>query len=275
MPNSSGYTVAAQITGQSRIGGMSFEVTPSKPPFFGTVEGKQGRKITIGVDSSDGAKVYYRLSVEHTFADLAVLVGNRIGKHPEILRLYVGFERMSSDATLKDAEMEDGDIVMVFLPQLGGGGGPMAELRMGLAAGGHIRQTIVKDDHQSSIWEPEASVKFNVQIVNSELFQEVTGQEPPATPVTAQTYAAQGLPYYDIYNERPSGIAGAFGGVKSVAQFDKMKHQDIDADRAVKEVEECTYNPVVTLDCTGKLIGFRTVSQMEQELRQELLGYHI
>jgi hypothetical protein len=44
--------------------------------------------------------------------------------------------------------------------------------------------------------------------------------EPPESPITARTYAQHGLPYYVIYNEKPSGIKGDFSGVKSVAEKD-------------------------------------------------------
>lgn len=81
----------------------------------------------------------------------------------------------------------------------------------------------------------------------------ITGQDPPSTPIIAQTYARQGLPCYDINNERLSGIVGDFNGVKSVADLDRFKHNDVDADLTVKEVDTNIYDAVVTLDHTGML----------------------
>lgn len=143
----------------------------------------------------------------------------------------------------------------------------MKDLELGIAPGGLIKQTIVADPYASDSWEPERSISFNVQILNSELFHQVTGQAPPPTPITAQTYADHGLPFFKLYEEK-SGIEGDFKGVKSVKAMDNAKDvtkngQSLDAD------EPATYNPVIVLNPDGATkAGFKPVAVMTEELRK-------
>lgn len=96
---------------------------------------------------------------------------------------------------------------------------------MGLAPGGLIKQCIKKDDYPSMIWDREQTICFNVQILNSDMFQQVTGVAAPPTPVSAKTYADQGLPFYKIYAET-SIVKGDFSGVKSLKALDKIKNEN-------------------------------------------------
>lgn len=86
---------------------------------------------------------------------------------------------------------------------LRGGGNP----ELAFAAGGLISQTIVKDNVEPTKWEPDCGTIFNVQVVNSDLFKEITGSDPPSTPITAAAYASHGFPYYKIYDEKTEAAA--------------------------------------------------------------------
>lgn len=148
------------------------------------------------------------------------------------------------------------------------GGGDITQCEFGLSAGGLIRQEIVKDKHDPTKWEPTCGTIFNVQILNSNMFKQVTGKEPPPTPVSAKTYAEAGHPYFAIYDEKPSGIKGDFEGVKSVNELDWSGKPTAEKANAVAEVVESTANPVVVLDSTGNQVGFRPLKKMEAELRE-------
>ncbi|GKT47966.1 uncharacterized protein ColSpa_08147 [Colletotrichum spaethianum] len=108
---------------------------------------------------------------------------------------------------------------------------------MGLAAGGLIKQSIEADTHPADIWDVEASVMMNLQILDVESFCAVTGQPAPNTPVDAQSYANSGYPFSEIWGEEKSGIKGDFSGVKSVAQIEaeraKAKSKDFKEEESV------------------------------------------
>jgi hypothetical protein len=76
-----------------------------------------------------------------------------------------------------------------------------------LAPGGLIKQNISKVSHKGFAKTQTAS--FHLQILDSSAFQRVTGHAPPPSPISAATYAAQGLPFYALYDE-PSNVCGTF-----------------------------------------------------------------
>jgi hypothetical protein len=96
---------------------------------------------------------------------------------------------------------------------------------MGLAAGGRMKQSIYPDPHGVETWAEASSSRVFVHIVNSVLWREITGEEPPASPVTARDYANHGLPWFELYDEQLGALAGSdtLEGVKSVKQLDAEK----------------------------------------------------
>ena len=147
-----------------------------------------------------------------------------------------------------------------------------------MAPGGLIKQCIVEDKNPGTIWDRHRTICFNVQILNSQLFKQVTGIDPPKTPISAATYAAHGLPFYKIYNEE-SNIKGDFAGVKSVKEMDKFKGSAMDtsaSDSSEYDTEnnemEPEYpqplykNPVIMLNPDGARMEFRPVSELEKQL---------
>ena len=164
-----------------------------------------------------------------------------------------------------DANVPQNSTLFLVL-RLRGGGGPPAV--MGLAAGGLIKQSILRDGNSPKIWDDANTTIFNVSILNSLSFKSLTGQDPPKCPITASTYAAEGFPYFDIYNEKPSGIRGAFDGLRTVNELDKTGYQSIVKQRAAAEAGKDHNARVVTLDSNGLSVGFRTVTALEREVKE-------
>jgi hypothetical protein len=96
---------------------------------------------------------------------------------------------------------------------------------MGLAAGGKMKQKIYPDPHGIDTWDPSNYGRVYIHIVNSLMFREITGSEPPPTPISAKTYTQYKLPWFDLYDERMGDIAapGALQKVKSVKEMDREK----------------------------------------------------
>lgn len=93
---------------------------------------------------------------------------------------------------------------------------------MSIGAGGTIKQSIAEDKNDPRVWNLKKAKLINVQIVNSVQFEEMTNMATPTTPVSLKTYASSGLPFFDIYNEMPSDISGAFNAVRTVSQRDSV-----------------------------------------------------
>ncbi len=96
---------------------------------------------------------------------------------------------------------------------------------MGLAAGGRMKQKIYPDPHGIDTWDPDHSHRVFVHIVNSEMWREITGEEPPRTPVTAKEYARHGLPWFDLYDEEAAELSPTetLEKIASVAELDHDK----------------------------------------------------
>ncbi len=62
------------------------------------------------------------------------------------------------------------------------------------------------DNSTKESWDANRTVTFNVQILNSQAFRTVTGFHAPSTPISAQTYADVGQPYFSVYGEEHSGL---------------------------------------------------------------------
>ncbi len=56
-------------------------------------------------------------------------------------------------------------------------------------------------------------------------WRDITGEEPPPTPISAALYTEHGFPWFDLYDEGKGDIKGAdlLGGVKIVKEIDKEK----------------------------------------------------
>jgi hypothetical protein len=101
---------------------------------------------------------------------------------------------------------------------LGGG-------EMGIAAGGRMEQSIYPDPHGPDTWDNSQTGRVYVHIVNSMLYEQITGRKAPDTPVTARTYAEHGYPWFDLYDEHLGDVdpSEALAGVKSVKEMDAEK----------------------------------------------------
>lgn len=100
---------------------------------------------------------------------------------------------------------------------------PAAE--MGLGAGGQMEQEIYPDEYGVDVWDQGRCGRVFVHIANSMAWREITGEEPPPTPVSAATYAEHGLPWFSLYDEGRGDIAPSkeLVGVRSVKGMDATK----------------------------------------------------
>lgn len=80
---------------------------------------------------------------------------------------------------------------MQLVLRLRGGGGPVAlseeRRRMGIAAGGMIKQNIRSDTYDPKKWMRGLTVTIPVHILDNQTFRDVTGLEPPPCPIDAET----------------------------------------------------------------------------------------
>lgn len=93
---------------------------------------------------------------------------------------------------------------------------------MGLGAGGKMRQKIYPDKHGIDTWDADNYGRVYVHIVNSMAFREITGKEPPPTPVSAKTYSQHRFPWFDLYDEHMGDVDApdTLKNIKSIKDMD-------------------------------------------------------
>ena len=107
---------------------------------------------------------------------------------------------------------------------------------MGLAAGGRMTQSIYPDPHGLEVWNQDRCTRVFVHLVSSEMWQAVTGEPAPSTPVSAKAYKEHGLPWFELYDENKGDIKPAkkLRKVKSVAQQDAAHGFDVQDDSHIE-----------------------------------------
>ncbi|KAF2971846.1 hypothetical protein GQX73_g1661 [Xylaria multiplex] len=244
MPLGMGYSVEAQLTGQETVGGLQFEITPSLPqkrivslrrprqPY--TPSGNSYDGYFVRIKTLTGKTVPIQCSSSDTIENIKEYFQDIEGTPPGQQRLIFDFKQLEDGRTLSDYGVRKNDELHVVLRLRGGGWyGPM-----GVAAGGKIDQVIYEDRNSPSIWATDSTITIPVHILTTTMFRDVTGHKPPPCPISAATYANAGLPFFDL-PEEPSGISGAFDGVKSV--------NEINVDRGMASGEEPNVKPRVVM----------------------------
>lgn len=96
---------------------------------------------------------------------------------------------------------------------------------MGLAAGGRMLQRVYPDEYGLDTWDGSRVRTAHVHIVNSEMYRSITGEAPPPSPVSARSYTAAGLPWFELYDEHKGDVAPpeVLVGIKSVTELNGEK----------------------------------------------------
>jgi hypothetical protein len=190
MPLGMGYTVEGQLTGEERFGGIQL----------------------IAFDPKDG-------------------VFTEPQEHVDVMRRYEVAQGSDADDMIDSSESDSyrplpapaGRSMRMSRPNPRRLGRAGAE--MGLGAGGRMEQQIYPDPYGAQTWDTHRFGRVYVHIVNSQLYEDITGRRPPASPISAQTYTEHGYPWFDLYDEHLGDVQGSdiLAGVKSVSEIDSEK----------------------------------------------------
>ncbi len=71
-----------------------------------------------------------------------------------------------------------------------------------------MRQKIYPDPYGVHAWDLGNNGSVFVHLVNSAQYRNITGKDPPATPINVKRYAEKGLPWFDLYDEDKGDIIG-------------------------------------------------------------------
>src|ERR1700712_3623870 len=92
---------------------------------------------------------------------------------------------------------------------------------MAIAAGGLIKQEIVRDRSSKEDWDPSKTMTLNIQIFDSLSYRTITGRAPPQLPEKAHTYHAKDKPLYKLWEDKSNVFGGSsMQGLQSVGAKD-------------------------------------------------------
>jgi hypothetical protein len=124
---------------------------------------------------------------------------------------------------------------------------PEQPQEMGLGAGGQMEQKIYPDPFGLDTWDQTEPGRLKVHIVNSSQYQQITGEPPPPTPISAQTYSKYGLPWYSIYDESEKTL-GTTDDLKRVKSVDQIRRDLGNSQDDEDETFEIEADQIETID---------------------------
>ena len=104
---------------------------------------------------------------------------------PDQQRLIYDRAQLEDSRTLQSYNMKNTSTLYLILRIRGGRPSP-PEIELGVAPGGLVKQCIIEDNYSPAIREPDVRISFDVQILNSEPFHQVTGSAPSRYPYSSQ-----------------------------------------------------------------------------------------
>jgi hypothetical protein len=96
---------------------------------------------------------------------------------------------------------------------------------MALAAGGTIQQ-ITKLDQYPELWDWEASELISIRLLNTVIFESVTGLAAPPSPISLTEYSKAGIPsmsFYIIDDSNPLSATGKSLMIETIGEIDSTK----------------------------------------------------
>lgn len=219
MPLGQGYTVEGQVTGKEDFGGIQIMAVPPKD---GKLEPKPPRR---GSRLSRGMTEISENSTPHTsetldFSNVTIGASASYGTHSVSAGVnYYSASNINTlsleEAMAKRPEMyKDFGVTRSELPKAA---------EMGLAAGGSMVQKIYPDPHGLDTWNEKQSGRMFIHIVNSEMYEQITGERPPKSPITAHDYLIRNYPWFKVWDEEFKDVSASstLKGVKTVSEKDK------------------------------------------------------
>ncbi|KKO19556.1 MAG: hypothetical protein BROFUL_01727 [Candidatus Brocadia fulgida] len=103
-----------------------------------------------------------------------------------------------------------------------------------------MKQKIYPDLHGIDAWDQNNYGRVVVHSMNSAQFFEITGIQPPPSPIDAKTYTKHGLPWFDLYDETKGTVAPSdlLSKVKTITERDKERGGHAEGNQSIDVSEK-------------------------------------
>jgi len=225
-PLGAGFSAEEQITGKAVHGGIQIEVLPMHRSIFDKKFPERNFRATCGVTRGSGSL--------YSSGD-GGLFGGSMSKGQVHVNSIGGIVHTNGTADVNlngtiDTVCSTANVgeridlppnTRSFKPKQA----PTINADMGLSPGGKMTQQIFDDPHGKDCWRQEDKARCFVHLANSLAWEAITQKKPPATPVTASTYANHNYPWFEYYDESqtPMKATEKLQGLKSVMELGFQK----------------------------------------------------
>ena len=249
MPLGRGYTVEAQLTDEEQHGGFQIAVFEPRKGRFpecdpqkekAASDERKARRFRAEQDELLSSLPQFernliRLLQTERIEDAAKRLQQTVDQVRAVVHdIRMRFERALGengfDGIIPDLHDMAPDILRSKAPRFSSEGeygtGLYAavpeSVEMGIAAGGSIEQQIIEDTYGVESWDETSYRDITIHIVNSEMYERMTGLKAPETPISEDDYREYGIPWFSDYQEEATTLApaAAFKHLRSVAQID-------------------------------------------------------
>jgi len=197
MPLGEGYTVEEQVTGKAEFGGIQLCVYDAKEH-----------------------KKQYSEKFDKEYQD--------IKKHEKKKNLPIQSSYLNSISISEEQSYKKTSDLFSnpSAPQLECCDFSSEEMEMGIGSGGKMKQKIYKDKYGYGYWNESKIGRIFVHIVNSTMYEKITGKKTPSTPIDVHSYKSYQYPWFDIYDENKSSIkkSNILQNVSTVKEIDQQKY---------------------------------------------------
>jgi hypothetical protein len=197
MPLGKGYTIEAQVTDEEKQGGFQLAVFDPRRGRFPELDPKQVERAATALAERARQAVQEAQMLRSRASD-GVLSSRPLRWRGEAL-----FAPAFPDAAAHSGEVTE----------------------MGIAAGGSIKQQIIEDTYGAESWDEALFGDVVLHLVNSEVYQRITGLPTPPCPITADSYQRYNIPWYSDYDEKAKAVApvAVFKRILSIGKIDKSR----------------------------------------------------
>jgi tetratricopeptide (TPR) repeat protein len=294
MPLGKGYTIEAQVTDEEKYGGFQLAIfdprsgrfperNPDDTKAAATALERRARRAAqedlLNYLPASSVKVIRAVQEKH-YSDAAKslgLNGDEVLRQIESFRLHFekvlgkgGFDDLIPKAHLQERVLHTAQFSpsVQFQPPARSS---KQQVEMGIAAGGTIKQQILEDTYGAESWDEAAFRDIVIHIVNSQVYQQITGREAPPSPISAEQYKRCKIPWYSDYKEKTPSLSPAaiFKRILSVGQIDNTRGIAKDENRPKREIQP---EEIVRI-CTQNLED-RWKALLDRAMQSSKSGHH-
>lgn len=291
MPLGLGYTIEEQMTDEAIHGGFQIVVFEPKPGRFPDEDPKlvkarlrdtiirkiRPRVVSIIVKLQEP----HRTVGQHFLENSSLPDDFKLQRTESIIEILHSIRRLLQQEIkgLELAGWEDTDfesyLEMLTRPTvLGLPPRSDVSMEMGIGRGGAIKQQILRDHYGAATWDESAKQCLVIRIVNSDMFEEITGESPPKSPVTLRHYQASGIPWFDHYDETEQSVEAArrFVPVKSIAAIAKLRSESLTDQSMV--ISPNLIKRIQTPTCSERITSFLDRAETSLNAGRFEIGRH-